>query len=186
LGNNCGSGAQACDQIQVSATVNPTFSFSLSATTAALGTLTTANPVSATAINGTVSTNAGRGWQMWAADLAGTPGLTSTAAAHTIAYSPTVGSAAAALTNGNEGYNLGVGTASGGTCTSVTDDNNFKSSGTSYQGGGLDGTLRSLAVSTGIASACNLPLTVSASISATTAAATDYAGTMTIVAAGSF
>jgi hypothetical protein len=179
---SCGS--VGCDQIAVTATVAPTFSFSLSSNTAALSTLSTGG-TAATAINATVSTNAYRGWTMWAADPAGTPGLTSATAAHTIAYFPTVGSAAATL-SAQEGYNLGAGTASGTTCNSVTTDSNFASSGTPYKGGGLDNTLRTIAVSDGVANACSLPLTVNAMIVATTPAATDYAGTMTVVAAGRF
>jgi hypothetical protein len=186
VGNNCGSGAQACDQIQVSASVNASFSFSLSATTAALGTLSTSAPTESSAINASVSTNAAHGWQMWAADLSGTPGLHSTTASKTISYNPSAGSGPATLSNGTEGYNVGAGTASGTTCTSVTTDTNFASGGTQYRGGGLDGTLRSLAASTGVANACALPLKVNASISATTPAATDYASTVTVVAAGSF
>jgi hypothetical protein len=176
----------ANDQIGVTATIGPTFNFLLSSNTAALGTLTSANPVAATPINATINTNAPKGWNIWASDPAGTPGLTSTTASKTIAYNPTVGSAAATLSNGAEGYNMGAGTATGTTCTSVTDDAAFASSGTSYKGGGLDGTLRMVAVSTGIANACALPLTVNASISATTPPATDYAGTITVVAAGRF
>lgn len=186
LGNNCGSGAQACDQIQVSATVNASFSFSLSATTAALGTLTTSNPTESSAINASVSTNAASGWQMWAADPSGTVGLRSTTANKTIAYTPSAGGGVVTLSNGVEGYNLSAGTAAGTTCTSVTTDTLFASGGTQYRGGGLDNTLRSLAASTGVADACALPLRVNASISATTPAATDYAGTITVVAAGNF
>jgi hypothetical protein len=186
VGNNCGSGSQACDQIQVSASVNASFSFSLSATTAALGTLLTSSPTESSAINASVSTNAAHGWQMWAADLSGTPGLRSTTASKTISYNPSAGSGPATLSAGAEGYNVGAGTASGTTCTSVTTDANFASGGTQYRGGGLDGTLRSLAASTGVANACALPLKVNASISATTPAATDYASTVTVVAAGSF
>jgi hypothetical protein len=184
--NTCGSGSQACDQIQVSASVNASFSFSLSATTAALSTLSTSSPTESSAINASVSTNAAHGWQMWAADLSGTPGLRSTTASKTISYNPAAGSGPATLTAGNEGYNVGAGTASGTTCTSVTTDTNFASGGTQYRGGGLDGTLRSLAASTGVANACALPLRVNASISATTPAATDYASAVTVVAAGSF
>jgi hypothetical protein len=186
VANTCGSGAQACDQIQVSASVNASFSFSLSATTAALSTLSTSAPSESSAINASVSTNAAHGWQMWAADLSGTPGLRSTTASKTISYNPAAGSGPATLSAGNEGYNVGAGTASGTTCTSVTTDPNFASGGTQYRGGGLDGTLRSLAASTGVANACALPLKVNASISATTPAATDYASTVTVVAAGSF
>lgn len=187
VNNNCGSGAQACDQIQVTGSIGTVFSFSLSATTAGLGALTSANPVSATPVNAIVGTNAHGGWQIWAADLGGVnAGLHSSTAPKTIAYSPAAGSAAAALTNGNEGYNLGVGTAGVGTCNSVTNDGNFDSTGTPFKGGGLDGTMRSLASSTGIANNCQLPLTMSASISGTTPAATDYSGTITVVAAGNF
>jgi hypothetical protein len=174
------------DQIAVSATVNASFSFSLSSNTAALSTLTTSSPTESSAINATVSTNATHGWQMWSADLAGTPGLTSTTASKTIAYTPTANGAVSTLSGGTEGYNVGAGTASGTTCTSVTTDPKFASGGTQYRGGGLDNTLRSLAASTGVADTCALPLRVNASISATTPAATDYAGTITVVAAGNF
>jgi hypothetical protein len=186
LGNTCGSGAQACDQIQVSASVNASFSFSLSSTSVAFGALSTGSPSESSAINATVSTNAAHGWQMWAADLTGTPGLHSTTASKTIVYNPSAGSGPATLTTANEGYNVGAGTASGTTCTSVTTDTNFASGGTQYRGGGLDGTLRSLAASTGVADTCALPLKINASISPTTPAAADYSDAVTVVAAGSF
>lgn len=184
---NCGSGSTACDQIAVTASVNQSFTFSLSSNSAALGTLSATNPVSATAINASVSTNAKSGWQMWAADPAGTPGLHSTTANKTIAYSPAAGSSAAALTNGNEGYNVGAGNHTGTCNGSQAYDAAFdNTASTSYKGGGLDNTLRSVISSTGTANACAVPLTINASISNTTPAATDYAGTITVVAAGLF
>jgi hypothetical protein len=172
------------DQIAVSATVNPSFTFSLSSNTAALSTLSSSSPTESSAISASVSTNASQGWQMWAKDPAGTPGLTSTTASKTIAYSPAVNSAASALTAGNEGYNLGSRSISGTTCGTPT-YGNFNSA-TQYAGSGLDGTLRSLVSVTGAANACALALRVNASISVTTPAATDYAGTITVVAAGLF
>lgn len=175
----------ANDQIAVTATVPATFSFSLSANAANLGTLGTGGPTASSAINASVSTNSQGGWQMWASDPAGTPGLTSTNASKTIAYSPSAGAAPAVLSAGNEGYNLGTGTISGTTCGTPT-YGNFASGGISFKGSGLDSTLRSLVTTTGVANACALPLTVNASISATTPAATDYAGTVNVVAAGSF
>lgn len=189
VANDTGNYATATvtnDQIAVTATVNPTFSFSLSSNTAALGALSTANPIASSAINASVSTNAYKGYNLWADDPAGTPGLTSTQASKTIAYSPTVGSSAAALSNGVEGYNLGAGTPSCTSGTTPADDGNFSSGGTSYKGGGLDNTPRIVAVGTGTANACIVPLTVNASISNITPAATDYSGTMTIIAAGRF
>lgn len=175
------------DQISVDAQVDSTFSFALNSNTASLGTLSTSSPSSATAINASVTTNAQGGWQMWAADPAGSPGLTSTAAAHTINYSPTAGSAAAVLSSGAEGYNLGAG-ASSGTCNgSTTYDPAFNNSaGTTYKGGGLDNSLRTLVGGGGTANGCAIPLTVNASIAGTTPAANDYSGLVTVVAAGIF
>jgi hypothetical protein len=184
---NCGAGSTPCDQINVTATVNQSFTFSLSSNSAGLGTLLVANPVSATAINASVSTNAKSGWQMWVADPAGTPGLHSTTASKTIAYSPAAGSAAAALSNGVEGYNIGAGNHTGTCNGSQTYDAAFdNTAATTYKCGGLDNTLRTVISSTSTASACAVPLTVNASISNTTPAATDYAGTITVVAAGLF
>lgn len=179
------------DQIAVTATVGASFTFTLASNSASLGTLTSTGPSNSTAIDATISSNSQAGWEMWAADLNTTKGLTSTTASYTIAnatggYTPAAGNTAAALSVGTEGYNLGAGTASGTTCTGVTTDGNFASGGTSYKGGGLDGTLRQLASATGVASSCALPLTINAEVSATTPAASDYSGSMTIVAAGNF
>lgn len=176
------------DQINVTATVNQSFSFSLASNAAALGTLSTSAPTSAAAINAQLSTNAKNGWQMWAKDLGGTVGLRSASAPYTIAYSPAVATASAALSNGVEGFNLGVGTPSqtsgGGT---MTRDANFTDGASvASQGGGLDNTLRSLITSTGTANAAIVPLKINASISSITPAATDYAATLVIVAAGNF
>jgi hypothetical protein len=156
VANNCGSGSQACDQIYVTASVNASFTFSLSSNTAALSTLSTSNPIAANA-------------------------------AKTIAYSPGVGSAASALSNGVEGFNLGASTVSGTCNGSQTYDAAFdNTANTSYKGGGLDNTMRNVVASNGTANACALPLKVNASISATTPAATDYAATIQVVAAGRF
>lgn len=196
VANTCGFNSNnGCDQIQVSATVPPSFNFSLSSTTAALGTLSTGTPTASSAINGIVSTNAAGGFSMWAADLATTPGLSSTTANKTIAYSPAAGSAASTLSAGSEGFNLGVQRRQSwtGTCnnttansdeTSFTQDNG--SSNTSFKGGGLDGTLRTIANSFGTAASCAVPLVINAAISGTTPAAADYAATITVVAAGRF
>jgi hypothetical protein len=177
-----------CDQISVSASVNQSFTFSLSAYTAPLGTLTSAGQ-SATAINATVSTNAKSGWQLWAADpTSPTAGLKSTSAGgYTIPYFPAVNTAAAVVTGGatTEGVNVGAGTQTG-TCTGASLSTNFASGGVSLKGGGLDSTLRTLASATGTANNCATPLTVNAASSGTTPAATDYAGTITVVAAGLF
>jgi hypothetical protein len=187
LGNNCGSGAQACDQIYVSATVTPSFAFSLTSNTAALSTLSASSPSSASAINARVSTNAATGWQLWLADHSASAGLHSTNANHTISYSPAAGGAASALSTGNEGFNIGASTVSGTCNGSETYDAAFdNTASTSYKGGGLDGTLRTVVTGAGTASNCDTPLTVNGSISNTTPPASDYAATITVTAAGSF
>jgi len=187
VASTCGSGSQGCDQINVSASVNSTFSFSLGSNAAALGTLTTGGISSATAINASVTTNSALGWQIWARDASATPGLRSTAAGHTIAYSPAAGSSASALSAGTEGFNMGVGTTTG-TCNGAeTYDAAFdNTAATSGKGGGLDTTLRTVVSGGGSANGCAAPLTVNAAISGTTPAANDYAATLTIVAAGIF
>lgn len=187
---NCGTNTTTpCDQINVSASVNQSFTFSLDANDAPIGALTTGG-VASSALHATVSTNAQAGWQMWAADP-GTPvGLHSTVSGHTISYYPAVNAAAALVTGGSttEGYNLGVGTPSGTTCSGASADSKFSNGGNNASkiGGGLDGTLRTLATSTGVADACSVPLVANAAVSNTTPAATDYAGKITIVAAGLF
>jgi hypothetical protein len=177
------------DQITVNATVNPSFTFTLSSTSAGFASALSASSPSAStaAINSQVSTNAAAGWQMWLADLTGTPGLKSTAAAKTIAYSPSPGSAASTLSNGVEGFNVGAGNHTGTCNGSFSYDTQFdNTAGTPYNGGGLDGTLRSFAKATSYASNCAVPLTFNASISNTTPAANDYTATVTVVAAGNF
>jgi hypothetical protein len=176
----------ANDQVAVSASVNPSFTFTLSSNAASLGALSTSSPTESSAISGSVTTNAPQGWQMWAADASGNGGLRSSTAGKTLSYTPGAGGAVVTLTNAAEGYNVGAGTASGTTCTSVTTDPLFASGGTQYRGGGLDGTLRSLAVSTGVANACALPLKVNASIIGSTPAANDYSDVFTVIAAGRF
>jgi hypothetical protein len=177
------------DQITVSATVSPSFTFSLSSNSASFASALSASSPSASqaAINSQVSTNAAAGWQMWIADFAGTPGLRSVTANKTIAYSPSAGAAAATLTNGNEGFNVGAGNHTGTCNGTFSYDSQFdNTAGTSFKGGGLDGTLRSFAKATSTASSCAVPLTFNASISNTTPAATDYSATATVVAAGNF
>jgi len=170
------------EQIVVTATVPPAFSFALSGNTDALGTLSSAAiAVSPTPRTATVNTNAKNGWMVWAKDL--NTGLTSAAASKTIA-STTPGTVSTLATN-SEGYNTGVTSSivSGG---SITVDAAFASGGVNYKGGGLDTTLRTLATGAGVADTAVLTLTNNVSIKTSTAAATDYTDTITVVGAGLF
>jgi hypothetical protein len=170
------------DQITVTATVPSTFSFALSGTTDALGSLSTSSVVSSpTPRTATVNTNSKNGWQVWARDA--NTGLTSATASSTIA-STTPGTNST-LVAGTAGYNTGVTTSQVGGTGTITVAAPFVGTGTG-QGGGLDTTLRSVATSTGTADTAVLTLKNNVAISATTAAANDYTDTITVVGAGLF
>jgi hypothetical protein len=170
------------DQIDVSATVPQSFSFALSATTDALGSLNSGSvTTSPTPRTATVNTNAPNGWMVWARDA--NTGLTSTAASKTIA-STTPGSNST-LSSGSEGYNFGVTTSQGGGSGTISIAAAFVGTGAG-QGGGLDTTLRTLTSSDGTAQNAVLTLKNNAAISSLTPAATDYADTITLVGAGLF
>jgi hypothetical protein len=170
------------DQISVTATVPSTFSFALSGTTDALGTLSTASVTSSpTPRTATVNTNSKNGWMVWARDA--NTGLTSTTASATIA-STTPGSNST-LSAGTAGYNTGVTSSQVGGTGTISIAAAFVGTGAG-QGGGLDTTLRALATSNGTADTAVLTIENNVAISATTAAASDYADTITVIGAGLF
>ncbi len=170
------------DQIAVSASVPSTFSFALSATTDALGTLSTSSVTSSpTPRTATVNTNAKNGWMVWAKDA--NTGLTSSTASHTIA-STTPGTNST-LSAGTEGYNTGIASSQVGGTGTITVATPFVG-GSTGKGGGLDTSLRTLASSNGTADTAVLTLTNNAAINATTSAATDYADTIFVIGAGLF
>lgn len=171
----------ADDQIVVSATVPQTFSFALSGNTDALGTLATGSVTSSpTPRTATVNTNAKNGWYVWARDS--NTGLNSASATATIA-STTPGTNST-LSAGTEGYNTGVTQTQTSGSGTVTVAAPFV--GGASQGGGLDTSLRTIASSNGTANNAVLTLTNNVAISTTTASATDYADTITVVGAGLF
>lgn len=170
------------DQIVVTATVPPAFSFALSGNTDALGTLNYSTVgVSPTPRTVTINTNARNGWIVLAKDT--NTGLTSATASTTIA-STTPGTVST-LSAGTEGYNMGVTSTitSGG---AITVDPAFASGGVNYKGGGLDTTSRLVATGAGVANAAVLTMTNNVAIKASTAAASDYTDTITVVGAGLF
>lgn len=170
------------DQVVVTATVPPAFSFALSGNTDALGTLTAGSvKASPTPVTATVNTNAKNGWMVWAKDA--NTGLTSGSAAYTIA-STTPGSNSTLLTSA-EGYNTGVTStqASGSATPSVTAPFVGGSLG---KGGGLNTSLAALASSAGTASNAVLTLTNNVNVIGSTPAAADYTDTITVVGAGLF
>jgi len=172
----------ASDQIAVSATVAPTFTFAINVNTDNLGQLATGSVVtSPTPRTATVNTNAKNGWYVWAKDA--TTGLNSVTTATTIA-STTPGSNST-LAAGSEGYNTGITQTQTGGSGTITVATGFVG-GSIGKGGGLDTTLRTLASSTGTANNAVLTITNNASISSLTLPATDYTDTITLVGAGLF
>lgn len=170
------------DQIVVTATVPQSFSFALSANTDALGTLSTGSvAVSPTPRTATVNTNAKNGWYVWAKDS--NTGLNSASGAYTI--TSTTPGTNSTLSAGTEGYNTGVTQSQVGGSGTITVAVPFVG-GLVGKGGGLDTSLRTVASSTGTADTAVLTLTNNAAIGATTAAATDYTDTITVVGAGLF
>lgn len=170
------------DQVSVSASVPSTFSFALSGNSDALGTLSTGSVISSpTPRTTTVSTNAKNGWTVWAKDA--NTGLTSATASATIA-STTPGSNST-LSFGTPGYNTGVTSTQVGGSGTITIAAPFVGSSTG-QGGGLDTTLRTVASSNGTADTAVLTLKNNVAIGNTTAAASDYSDTITVVGAGLF
>ena len=170
------------DQITVSATVPSTFSFALNASSDALGALNTASVItSPTPRSATLSTNAKNGWMVWAKDV--NTGLTSATAASTI--TSTTPGTNSTLVAGTPGYNTGIATSQVGGSGTITVAAPFIGTGAG-QGGGLDTAFRTVASSNGTADTAVLTIKNNVAIGNTTAAATDYSDTITIIGAGLF
>jgi hypothetical protein len=178
------------DQISVTATVPQVFTFSLANTTDSMGSLSSGSvKTSTTPPTATVGTNAKNGWQLWAKSNAANGGLVSSSASYTIPSNCNGGTQVgtnATLSAGTEGYNTGLTSnhAAGGSGT-ITVATPFVG-GSTGKGGGLCGTLQTLATSSGTAVGDVLTLTNNVAISNATAAATDYSDTITVVGAGLF
>jgi hypothetical protein len=174
------------DQIVVTATVPSAFSFALSANTDALGTLSTGSVVpSPTPRTATVNTNAKNGWMVWAKDS--NAGLTSSSASATIASNCSSGAGSnSTLSAGTAGYNTGVTTSKVGGTGTITVATPFVG-GLLGKGGGLcSSNLQTLATSDGPTDTGVVTLTNNVAIAGSTAAATDYTDTITVVGAGLF
>ncbi len=170
------------DQITVTASVPSTFSFALSGNTDALGTLSTSSvTTSPTPRTATVNTNAKNGWAVWSKDSS--TGLVSATASYTI--SSTTPGTNSTLAAGTQGYNTGITTTQAGGSGTITVAAPFVGTATG-QGGGLDTSLRTLASSNGTADTAVLTIKNNVAISATTAAASDYTDTITVIGAGLF
>ncbi len=162
------------DQIAVTATVPQSFTFALSANSIAFGTLTLGSVITGgTTPTVTITTNAQNGYQAWVKSL--NAGLNSAGTGGSIA------SSTIDLGTG-KGYGMQSGSATGNASTTSP----YNVSGTNV--GALATTYTSFMSGTGpsIAAGDSVTLTLKAKADSTVKAASDYADTLTVTAAGSF
>jgi hypothetical protein len=185
------------DQVTVSATVSPTFQFTLTGSTLPLGTLSSASVTNSSSnVTAQVITNASAGWVMWVQDATANNGsLTSSSTGSSIPFAGTKNDDTPTNLSSNTGYGIsaeittdsatsGTGTVSqaagfgaeyaGGTC----------SGGTSV--GALENILRPIAAANGPTDGDTITVCARSKVSAIQQAATDYTDTLTLVAAGRF
>ncbi len=203
------------DQVNVTATVPPTFIFTLSGNSQAFSTnLDPSSTVSTAALNISVTTNANGGWVAYVKDLsanAKTVSDTSSGNLHGALMSPTaanykisnnttnsIGTAAHTNTAGAEDYGFAVTsvTAGGGGQAGTPSANAAYDSTGGFATCSGNGTCKMgpinpsfyspFASSTGTSAGDVINFVERATVSGVTPAATDYADTLTIVAAGRF
>ena len=176
--------------VSISATINPTLTMSLTANSDPLGTLTTGSVSNNSASAVDVSTNAKKGWGAWIYDQYS--GLESLSAGSYIISStatPGLGSNAAALTAGTEGFNVGITySQTSGTCTSGS------AVPATFSGAGKGGSFSSNTATSieqivscgGTSNAGVITPTFYAAISNGTPEATDYTDNIYFIVAGKF
>lgn len=178
----------ADDQVVISATVPPTFNFTLGGTTDSFTTdLSTSSVVSTTGVTATVVTNGGNGWVAWVKST--NAALSSTSASDTItsAGDATDGTPTT-LSAGSEDYVMDVNlttdsaTSGSGTVTVAAEYNGD----TTSKGGTLTTGYTKIASADGPTDGDVITLIERATISGLTQAATDYTDTLTVVGAGVF
>jgi hypothetical protein len=177
----------ANDVINVTGTVNPSFSVAFSANSDPLGTLTTAAVATSSASTITVNSNAKNGWGAWVEDS--NSGLKSTTASYTVSATttPGIGSNSTALVAGTEGMNLGVAfSQTSGTCTSGSAvPTTFVATG--GKGGSFNNsTYQSILACAGTTNTGVITPTNNVAINGATPYASDYSDNETFVAAGNF
>jgi hypothetical protein len=174
------------DQVVITATVPPTFSFSLGANSDSFTSdLSSSSVVSTNGVAVTVATNASNGWVAWLKSA--NTSLDSATTGETIETVGSVDDSPTTLTAGSDGYVLDVDltTDSSTGDGTVTVDAEYNGTTTS-QGGTLSSSLEEVAVSNGTTDGDVITLVARAAISAVKAAADDYTDTWTVVGAGNF
>ncbi len=172
------------DRVTITATVPPTFTFTLSGTSDAFTTdLSTSAVVSTTGVDATVVTNASNGWTAYVQSA--NAALDSAVTGDTIATSGTIDGSPTTLSTGSEGYVLDVDEDTDPQTNGSIDAE--YNGGTTSAGGTLSATaLQPIATGTAPTSGYVMTLIGRATISGLTQAASDYTDTWTVVAAGNF
>lgn len=174
--------ASGADQITVTASVSATMSFSLSANSIALGTLSTGSVISGN-VTMTVGTNAPDGFLSWVqgTNTTGGSGLRSTVASSTITSPGSFDGTPTDLAS-----NTGVVIDAVPGTNTPTINGEYDGNGTT-SGGYFDGGIfHQMAYLTGAQSGTTVTINVRAKIASTQPAASDYTDTLVVVAAGSF
>lgn len=173
------------DQVVITATVPPTFSFALSSNADAFtSNLNTTSIVSTSGVTATVATNAANGWIAWLKSA--NQSLDSATTGETIDSQGTVDNTCTSLVNGSNYYQLDVDltTDSGTGDGTVTVAPEYNCATTS--GGTFSATYQEIATASGTTDGDVITMLARSTISAVTAAATDYTDTWTVIGAGNF
>lgn len=173
------------DQIVVSATVPPTFSFALGGNTDSFTSNLSTTTTSTTGNTATITTNAANGWMAWV--KSSNAALNSASTSATIATAGSIDAAPTDLAS-TTGYvldtNLTTDSGTAGTGT-VTIDPEYNGTNTT-SGGTLSTSFQPIASANGVTDGDVLTLIERAKITAIQKAANDYTDTLTVVAAGLF
>lgn len=173
------------DQVVLTATVPPTFSFTLGENTETFTTdLSSSSVVSTDGVTVTIGTNAANGWLAWI--VSANQGLDSSTTSETIDTGGSIDDACTTLTTGSDFYQLDVDlTQDSGTGDGTVDiDDEYDCAATT--GGTLPSAFEEIAEGDGTTAGDILTLIARATITAVKAAADDYTDTWTIVGAGNF
>jgi hypothetical protein len=180
--------------VNVTATVPPSFSFTLNGTSDPFGTINIAAVNFTAGLQATVVTNAGSGWIIWARSTGNASCskgcIYSPSKNYFVQSSAAVGSAAANIATGAEHYDFSTTAKSlgpSGACTTLTQTTFFDGITNAGWGGPLDKTtFYPIAYCNGSSTAATVNFREAFVAIASTEAANDYADTIIMTAAGNF
>jgi hypothetical protein len=180
--------------VSVTATVPPSFGFTLNGTSDPFGTINLASVNFTPGLQATVVTNAGSGWIIWGRSTANASCakgcIWSPSKSYGIKSTAAVGSAAANITTGAEHYDFSTTAKSlgpSGSCVTLTQSTYFDGITNAGWGGPLDKTaLYPIASCDGSSTAATVNFREALVAIASTPAAADYADTIVMTAAGRF